>query len=138
MNDAELSVKQVNRMTQLRNHAAFDHMLATGTVAKTGSLGSDGNIPKLGSYGPHFGRAQALMQIGKNRQQVRFRHRTIVEAHDSAHGLLIFPTLFFHKWAKHLGNTCEAVIHPLGSKDRGLTTMTDNLTQVNNKLLVVT
>ena len=56
MNNAELSVKQVNRMTQLRNHAAFDHVLATGTIAKTGSLGSDGNIPKLGSYGPHFGR----------------------------------------------------------------------------------
>ena len=54
------------------------------------------------------------------------------------HSLLVFREHFFYKRLKYLGNTCEAVIHPLGSKDRGLTTMTDNLTQVNNKLLAVT
>ena len=72
MDDAKLGVQQVNRLAQLRNHATFNHMLATGSIAETSSLGSDGNIPKLRSGGPYYGRAQALVQIGKNRQQMRF------------------------------------------------------------------
>ena len=64
----KLGMEQLDCLAELGNHAALNHILATGTIKKACGQRRNGNIPQLRSRSPHFGRAQALVQIGKDGQ----------------------------------------------------------------------
>ena len=130
-------MEQLDCLAELGNHAALNHILATGTIKKACGQRRNGNIPQLRSRSTHFGRAQALVQIGKDRQQMRLRHGAAIKPHYGAYHLLICRTLGAHKRLKDLGNACQTIAHPLGGNNARLTAMANDLSQMNNKLLPV-
>ena len=95
-----------------------------------------GRMTALG-YSLAGGLLFALVQIGKDGQQMRLRHGAAIKPHYGAYHLLICRTLGAHKRLKNLGNACQTIAHPLGGNNGRLTAMANDLSQMNNKLLSV-